>query len=270
LVQLLIPDNLSPLAQRVLAALVLAPPVLLALYLGSPYSDLLIFAAAGISAWEWARLCGGGSLQLTGMAVIASVLLAVLSAALGSYEIAAWVVVVGAMAVAVIAANHQQESVSWYVGGVLYLSWSCIAFIWLRQDETLGVIGILWLLLVVWGTDIGAYFAGRSLGGPKLAPRFSPNKTWSGLAGGGATAALVGLVAAIWMPEMPMLLLAILSAMIAVVAQIGDLFESSLKRRFDAKDSSNLIPGHGGLLDRIDGVLAASLAVAAIAWLAGV
>jgi phosphatidate cytidylyltransferase len=132
------------------------------------------------------------------------------------------------------------------------------------------VIGIFWLLLVVWGTDIGAYFAGRSLGGPKLAPRFSPNKTWSGLAGGAATAALVGLVAAIWMPVMPMLLLAIGSAMIAVVAQIGDLFESSLKRQFDAKDSSNLIPGHGGLLDRIDGVLAASLAVAAIAWLAGV
>ena len=274
-VQQLTLDSISPLAQRILAALVLAPPVLLALYFGSPYSDLLILLAAGIAAWEWARLCGRGSLDITGWSAIATVLLAVLASVLASYSVAAWIVVVGAMATAVLSTNRQQESVSWSVAGVIYLSWTFISFVWLREPEILGYQGIFWLLFVVWATDIGAYAAGRSFGGPKLAPRFSPNKTWSGLLGGALAALVVSLGTGAWLfsggdPAYfapPWGYLAFAGVAIAVVSQAGDLFESSLKRQFDAKDSSRVIPGHGGLLDRIDGLLAASLAIAAVVWL---
>ncbi len=274
-VQQLTLDSIGPLAQRILAALVLAPPVLLALYFGSPYSDLLILLAAGIAAWEWARLCGRGSLDITGWIAIATVLLAVFSAVLSFYSVAAWIVVVGAMGTAVLSTNRQQQSVSWSVAGVIYLSWTFISFVWLREPGLLGYAGIFWLLFAVWATDIGAYAAGRSFGGPKLAPRFSPNKTWSGLVGGALAAAVVspGAGALLFSSGFPAFFepswgyLAVAGAAIAVVSQGGDLFESNLKRQFDAKDSSRIIPGHGGLLDRIDGLLAASLAIAAVVWL---
>ncbi len=268
-VRLLALDSMSPLGQRVLTALVLAPPVLFDLYLGSPYSDLLIILVSGVCAWEWARLCHHGKLPLAGWAMIASVASSVTVASLGFHEIAAWMVVAGAMAVAVIAAKNQHEDVSWCVAGVIYLSWSCIAFAWLLNSDPIGLVGIFWLLFVVWGTDTGAYFAGRTFGGPKLAPRFSPNKTWSGLIGGAVVAGVVGAIASQWLPAIPFWFLVLGSAALAAVAQAGDLFESSLKRKFGAKDASNLIPGHGGLLDRVDGLLAASLAVAAVLWLGG-
>lgn len=271
----LILDNMSPLAQRIVTAVVLAPPVLLALYFGSPYSDFLILIAAAIAGWEWSRLCNRGHLDITAWAVIGSVVAAVFMAELGLYSVAAWVVVVGAMATALLASNRQHESVAWMVGGVIYLSWTFISFVWLSRPDLFGYQGIFWLLFVVWATDIGAYAAGRSIGGPKLAPRFSPNKTWSGLLGGAFSAAVVSAAAGAWVfsggdpaylaPAWSYLVFA--GAALAVVAQIGDLFESHLKRQFDAKDSSHIIPGHGGVLDRIDGLLAASLACAAAVWL---
>ncbi|WP_246116799.1 phosphatidate cytidylyltransferase [Denitrobaculum tricleocarpae] len=275
LVQQLTLDNMSPLMQRVLTAVVLAPPVLLALYFGTPYSDLLILLAAGVAAWEWSRLCNRGTLDVTAGLVIGAVLAAVLAAELGLYSVSAWVVVVGAMATAVLASNRQHESVAWMVGGVIYLSWTFISFVWLSQPEIFGYQGIFWLLFVVWATDIGAYAAGRSIGGPKLAPRFSPNKTWSGLIGGALAAVAISLAVGAWVfsggdpaylgPPWGYLVMA--GVVLAVVAQMGDLFESRLKRQFDAKDSSRIIPGHGGVLDRIDGLLAASLACAAAVWL---
>lgn len=274
-VRQLILDSMSPLAQRVVTAVVLAPPVLLALYLGSPYSDVLILIAAAIAGWEWSRLCNRGRLDISTCSLIGTVTAAVLMAELGRYSIAAWVVVVGAMGTALLASNRQHESVAWVVGGVIYLSWTFISFVWLSQPEYFGYQGIFWLLFVVWATDIGAYAAGRSIGGPKLAPRFSPNKTWSGLLGGALAAALISVGYVAWVLSGGFLAsldlnwgyLALAGAALAAVAQLGDLFESHLKRQFDAKDSSRIIPGHGGVLDRIDGLLAASLACAAAVWL---
>jgi len=118
-------------------------------------------------------------------------------------------------------------------------------------------------------TDIGAYLVGRSLGGPKLAPAISPGKTWSGLAGGVGAAAMAGLIAALLRGQGDLGALTGASMILALVAQVGDLFESSLKRRFGAKDSSELIPGHGGVLDRVDGILAAVLALGGALWLTG-
>jgi phosphatidate cytidylyltransferase len=121
----------------------------------------------------------------------------------------------------------------------------------------------------VWATDIGAYAAGRSLGGPRLAPRWSPRKTWAGLAGGVLGAALVGWATAAWLGVPAALPLVLLSAALAIVEQLGDLAESLAKRRFGVKDTSGLIPGHGGLLDRLDGLLAVAPAVALLTVIGG-
>ncbi|MCH7931170.1 MAG: CDP-archaeol synthase, partial [Proteobacteria bacterium] len=138
-----------------------------------------------------------------------------------------------------------------------------------RADETVGRETVFWLFAVVWATDVGAYFAGRGVGGPKLLPRISPGKTWAGLVGGVVCAALVGAAAAALLDLPSHAPLILVSALLAVVAQAGDLFESMVKRRFKAKDSGTLIPGHGGVLDRLDGLLAAAPVVAVITVFSG-
>jgi phosphatidate cytidylyltransferase len=150
----------------------------------------------------------------------------------------------------------------WAGGGTLWLTLGALGFLWLGLGPA-GRDTTLWLLAVVWATDIGAYAAGRSLGGPRLAPRISPNKTWAGLIGGVSCAALVTLAAAA-LTGSPWPLLVATSVGLAVVAQLGDLAESYAKRHFGVKDSSGLIPGHGGLLDRLDGLLAAAIAAALV------
>jgi phosphatidate cytidylyltransferase len=127
----------------------------------------------------------------------------------------------------------------------------------------------VWIFAVVWATDIGAFAAGRTFGGPRLAPRFSPNKTWAGLSGGVVCAAAVGGVTAMLMASTSVIALVLLSGVLAVVAQAGDLAESIAKRHFGVKDSSGLIPGHGGLLDRLDGMLTVIPAVAVLTLCSG-
>jgi phosphatidate cytidylyltransferase len=157
----------------------------------------------------------------------------------------------------------------WLAAGVFYIGVPCVALTWLRSDPEAGRHVIFWLFLVVWATDTGGYFFGRGLGGPKLAPAISPNKTWSGLLGGMLCAALVGIGVA-WLLDKPSLWpLAAFSAGLAVVEQGGDLLESWIKRRFSVKDMGHLIPGHGGLFDRVDGLLAVGTAAAAVAAVSG-
>ena len=144
-----------------------------------------------------------------------------------------------------------------------------MAFLWLHGLPIVGPWLILWLCAVVAATDTGAYFAGRAIGGVKLAPRVSPGKTWSGLAGGVAFAALVGGALGAFVDRLPFWQGAFGGACLAVVAQLGDLFESGVKRNFHVKDASGLIPGHGGMLDRMDGLVAATTVAAAAVWLNG-
>ena len=260
------PDNsaLSNLQIRILSALALAPPVLAALYFGPPYSDLLILIAGSLGAWEWARLCRRGTFGLAGAMAVVAVALALIAGSLGYQAVGFLVVAAGTLAGWFMGRSEMSASAARWLGfGVLYLGLACLAFQWLRQDLQDGLKLVIWLVAVVWATDIGAYFAGRGIGGPKLAPKISPNKTWAGLIGGMAAAALVSLAfVALNKSEVSIFLVAVLGAILAAVSQMGDLLESSLKRRFDAKDSSNLIPGHGGVLDRADGLLAASLGLA--------
>ena len=148
------------------------------------------------------------------------------------------------------------------VFGFVYIGAALIALLWLRHQPVLGRETVLWLMVCVWATDIGAYFVGSAIGGAKLAPTISPGKTWSGLAGGMAWAAIASVAAGLLFGKGNLWTLAIIGAALGVVSQIGDLMKSHAKRRAGVKDSGNLIPGHGGILDRVDGLLAVLLAVA--------
>jgi len=155
----------------------------------------------------------------------------------------------------------------WKLFGFLYCLLPAVSLLWIRERAEFQGIGtsfdlLIWVFLVVWGTDIGAYFAGRAIGGPKLAPSISPNKTIAGLVGGVASAAVL---AGVWVSlvDLPSLLLW-LAAPFAVAAQVGDLFESGVKRRAGIKDSGSWLPGHGGLLDRLDGLVPVAVLTAAL------
>ncbi|CUX15598.1 phosphatidate cytidylyltransferase [Rhizobium oryzihabitans] len=154
----------------------------------------------------------------------------------------------------------------WLVGGIVYAGLSGISLAAIRGDELTGFVSILFIFAVVWSTDILAYFVGRAIGGPKLAPAISPGKTWSG-AIGGAVAALIGggAVSLAYHGRISLLVLG-LALILSVFSQIGDLFESFVKRRFQVKDSSHLIPGHGGFMDRVDGLVFACFTVFLIAF----
>jgi len=152
----------------------------------------------------------------------------------------------------------------------LYIGLAGIALLVLRHDADAGRDNVLFLFVVIWASDISAYLAGRLIGGPKLAPRISPNKTWSGSLCGLLAAVSVGIWVSILLGfEVSVWQVALVATLLGLATQSGDMFESWIKRRFGVKDSSGLLPGHGGLLDRLDGVLAASLVAALIALIGG-
>jgi phosphatidate cytidylyltransferase len=154
--------------------------------------------------------------------------------------------------------------------GLVYIALAGAALLWLRADPVAGLANIMFLLFIVWACDIGAYLVGRGLGGPRLAPRISPGKTRSGAVGGLLAAIAVGLLAAHFLSDAATTWrAALIAALLGVVAQAGDLLESFVKRRLEVKDSGHLIPGHGGLFDRLDGVLAAAPVAAVLAFALG-
>jgi phosphatidate cytidylyltransferase len=248
---------LSSLSLRVISALVLAPPVLLAVWQGSPYFEGMALLAAALMAWEWGRLVCNGAFTSSGIALTLTCL-AALAMLPFSPIVALFFVILGGMVSSLMAPAGAR---GWAALGAPYIVLPLAALVMLREADN-GQSLVIWLLLIVWATDIGAYAAGRAIGGPLLAPAISPKKTWAGLLGGmlsaGLTAILAGMAFGFTTQAVT---LGGIGAVLAVVAQGGDLFESQAKRRFGVKDSSQLIPGHGGLLDRVDGLLAAGFAL---------
>jgi phosphatidate cytidylyltransferase len=250
----------NDLALRVISALVLAPVALATAYFGGwPFLIFWTIAAVG-TWWEWNNLVGAREVWTifpTGVIglVAASVLLGG-----GRPGVAVAAALAGTFAAAVLARRRR----AWTAGGALYAAVLVFAPVILRNDQTFGFTIILLLFAVVWATDIAGYFAGRMIGGPKLWPRVSPKKTWSGALAGTAAAVLAGLAVS-WFADVGSGV-AGLCLVLSVASQAGDLFESAAKRRFGAKDASTLIPGHGGLMDRLDGFVAA----AAVAVLVGI
>jgi phosphatidate cytidylyltransferase len=240
---------------RLASALVLAPLALAAVWLGGwVFAALVIVAAAGMGL-EWARLTGCGVGPLAGL-VLGAAALPAIAMALGELRVAVVLVVAGAVVVWLASRRARSPAPDWAALGTAWIALPCLACVWL--DRAAGEFAMLWLFVTVWATDTGAYVAGRSLGGPRLAPRLSPNKTWTGFGGGLFSAAIVGWAAAGLVGAAPAGVVAA-SIGLSVAAQLGDLAESLAKRRFAAKDSGSLIPGHGGLLDRLDGMLTAAM-----------
>ena len=261
--------ELGSLQLRVLSAGALAPLPVAAIWFGSPWLPLLTALAAAVMAWEWGRLCRRGRFGGIGIVLVGVVLAAVATAALLATGLALAFALFGAGLIFWTARKRSELEPEWTAAGVLWVALPCVSLLWLAGEGTTGRATLLWVLAVVWATDIGAYAIGRTFGGPRLAPRLSPRKTWAGLAGGTACAASIGWVTAAWLGISPALPLMLVSAGLAIVEQFGDLAESLAKRRFGVKDSSSLIPGHGGLLDRVDGLLAVVPVVALLTLIDG-
>lgn len=251
------------LATRVASALVLAALAIGAALI-SPWTFLLlVIAASCVIAWEWGRLTRGDGSDRIAIVQMIGVALALTLVAFGRPALALGAL--GLTALAIAAASAGTQSLPWALAGLAYAVFPGAALIWLRSDAALGAVAVLYLLAVASTTDTAAYATGRLIGGPKLAPRISPHKTWSGFAAGLLGPALVGVAFAAYLGGTTAAWLAFVSVALALACQIGDLIESAVKRRFGTKDMSALIPGHGGLLDRIDSLLLAAVLAALIA-----
>ncbi len=229
---------------RILSAVVLAVIAIGGALVGGLVTALVVAIGAAIVHLEWAAMTGDG--RVRSAPFVAVVVAAVLATAIHSVGLG-----LAVAAAATIAAGFFARNV-WMPAGVAYASAFGLGLMALRLAPDLGFTAIAFLFAVVWGTDSGAYFAGRAIGGPKLWPRVSPKKTWAGAVGGLATAVIAGLlVAQIAGIAISFGLIAV-AIVLSIVGEIGDLLESAIKRRFGVKDSGNIIPGHGGLMDRVD------------------
>lgn len=251
----------SDLGVRIVSALVLAPVALAAVWFGGWIFSLLLAVAAVLMSVETARLVFGSGRFADFAPLAATALLAVLLASMG-LSAAAIALAAAGVAFSLAARSWKGEPLWPALIAYPYVMLPLIALIWMRGDQAYGLIVILWLLATVWAIDICAYFAGRFIGGPKLAPRISPKKTWAGLIGGIAGAVVVSLGFSFWLGEGTPAILAIIAVCLTVLEQAGDFAESALKRRAGVKDSGTLIPGHGGILDRVDGLIAVILGAA--------
>lgn len=256
----------SDLGKRVASAAVLAPVALACLWYGGPAFVVLV-ALAGLGlAVEWVQLCRRAPAGWPSGLLPVAMLIGCGLAAFGLYPAAALVLAAAAAALLLLPGANRAS----LAAGVGYIAPAALALLWLRDDPLAGRANLLFLLLLIWSSDIGAYLAGRLLGGPRLAPRISPGKTWSGAAGGLVAAIGVGWLVALWLaPPVAPVHLVLLAGGLGIAAQAGDLFESLVKRHFGVKDSGRLIPGHGGLLDRLDALLAVAPIAAALALMAG-
>ncbi len=242
----------SNLFIRVIAALILAPLTIMVVFIGGWLWILLVTAVTIGLFYEWHAIVnttreprvfavGVIGLELIGLALW-----------FGWNGVAFAAAIITPTLIAFLSPDRR----IWNVGGFVYAAAALIAAVLVRLDPAIGLYALVFPLLIVWVTDIGGYFAGRAFGGPKLAPRISPKKTWAGAVGGLVLSVVIAL-AATWLGWGRLVPLLVLGVLLSIVSQFGDLFESWVKRRFDVKDSSQIIPGHGGLLDRLDGFVAA-------------
>lgn len=260
----------SNLLLRIGSVLVLVPIVLAVAYFGGWLFLILCAVAAGGILWEWTELTTSQSdprVLAPGAAALAA---AGLLTGTGEPVLATGAVAAGALMAGIISAmsgsDRRNSGTIWALGGVLYAGIAFLGPALLRREGALGFSAFLFLAASVWMTDICAFFVGRAVGGPRLWSRVSPNKTWSGavggLAGGIAGGILVGYASGL----SRLLILGAVALVLSVSAQAGDLLESAIKRRFGAKDTGRLIPGHGGLMDRLDGFLVAAAVALLIGW----
>jgi phosphatidate cytidylyltransferase len=258
------PSDQRNLVMRIAVAAVLIPLAVAIAYAGGwLWTALVTLAAIGLFV-EWLAIVGLAGASRVTVPGVAALAIAGLCFAIGRLDVALMVLGAGLVAVA----STAPERRSWAAAGFLYAAAAETASVLVRLDPVKGFAALMFVLLIVWVTDSGGYFAGRGIGGPKLWPRVSPKKTWAGAAGGFAASLAVAAGFAVFdLGRIGPLLM--LSGALSVVSQLGDLFESAVKRRFGVKDSSHIIPGHGGLMDRLDGFVAAVVVAALFGFLRG-
>jgi phosphatidate cytidylyltransferase len=240
---------------RVISAVVLAAIVLSATWLGGFYFAVLAEAIAFLVYYEWTSITGARLSDRhaywsgwIAQALIALIVIAGERVALPVDYL--WAAVALLFLYSLVLAKNR-----WNPGGLVYAGLTGVSLAAIRDEDFTGFVAMIYLFAVVWGTDIAAYFSGRAIGGKKLAPTISPGKTWSGAIGGAVAALICGSLVVLSYMQSVSLWIVVLSLFLSVLSQIGDLFESFMKRRYKVKDSSHLIPGHGGVMDRIDGLV---------------
>lgn len=254
----------SELTLRVISALVLIALVLGVTWLGGTAFAVFCALVSAIVLYEFLKIVRKTFPDSLGSAAFAGFAIVVASGFVYGEGNGALLALAGAVSVVLLLELFESRRI-WSAAGLAYTALPFLALIMLRGDEPIGLHAVFLLFACVWGTDSAAYFAGRAIGGPKLAPAISPKKTWSGCFGGIAGALIAGFIILYLAGYAPGMAAGLLCVLLSIVSQIGDLIESWIKRRFDVKDSGTLIPGHGGMFDRIDGLITASVA----AWLAG-
>lgn len=247
---------------RAASALILIPAALALVAIGGLLLRIAIFGVGLRLFYEWNRLTMGRGRSKTLIAQAVVLAGAMIAESLGDSEFALVLLIAGALLIAASIALPRPRKL-WGAIGLIYVGLPALSLLWLDGPEL-----IFWLLATVWATDIGAYLSGRLLGGPKLWPAVSPNKTWAGLAGGLTFAVLVSAIFGVYLDNISAAFLSFLGGIVALSAQAGDLFESALKRRYGVKDSGRLIPGHGGALDRLDGLIVSAPIAALILGIA--
>jgi phosphatidate cytidylyltransferase len=252
------------LAVRSLTGVALGAVTLAAVWAGGVWTALLLGIAASLMVWELAGITRTPVAPgVAAMIAMAGIAVLVTEAALLRHGM---LVLLAGAALGIWLDRLRSP---WLLGGYLWIGLAMCCVEGLRADPQYGFEAVLWLFLVVVASDVGGYFGGRLIGGPKLWPRISPKKTWAGSLTGMALAATAGAFFSRWTTGTLVVEVATVSAMVALVSQGGDMLESWIKRRFGAKDSSKLLPGHGGVLDRLDGLMAAALVSAVITFARG-
>ena len=260
------PLSANNLALRIASAAVLAPLALVTAYFGG-WAFVLFWSAAALAVlWEWMELVAGKAHRPLFISCVGAVVAAGLLVWLDRPISALLMLGLGALAAAIFSPSSRRL---WVTFGIGYAGALLLAPILLRHDAAYGFAVIALLFAIVWTTDVCGYFAGRALGGPKLMPLVSPKKTWSGAIVGTAGAMIVGLLVVSLFGSFNTVAILAITFVLSVLAQFGDLFESWVKRQFGAKDSSRLIPGHGGVMDRLDGFWAAAVAGCLIGLMRG-
>jgi phosphatidate cytidylyltransferase len=249
------PEPTGEFGKRLASAIVMAALAILAVAAGG-WPFVMFWAAAAVGVfWEWSTMVAGGGSVAARTAGVAALVLAAVAVGVGQLYVALAALAAGSAGVAGASAPRLR---AWGAAGVAYGGVALLAPVVLRRDPTFGLVAILFLFAVVWSTDVFGYFVGRAIGGPRLAPPVSPNKTWAGACGGALGAIAAGVAVALVSGGMALPAAAAVAFALSVASQAGDLFESAVKRRFGVKDASHVIPGHGGLMDRLDGFIAAS------------
>ncbi len=262
------PPEKSNLLTRVISALVMLPIAIYVMLTGGLPFFILVTLLTILILSEWNGIVEQKPLSLLVLVKVICAVLLLLALNFGSpYLIYSFICSVVSV---LTAAYLLKAKVIWALTGFLYALIPSAAF--LLINESYGGVVILWMMILIWSMDTGAYFVGKNVGGPKMSPKISPNKTWSGLIGGAITAMILGSVFGYYMKDANTLIfndatiLLILSGLLALLSQVGDLAESAVKRTFKVKDSGSIIPGHGGVMDRIDGVLFVAPAVLMVAY----